>query len=188
MASQHLLLGALHALSTPGASYQEARLLPALSRPLPSSREGMGTKLLSTLAGPRALLGAQGQQDGCGQRASHSRTGGRGQAGRRHNEVCRKMMRRRRSNETHQQLPQLWLPKPTASLRGAPCAPAPARAGCSRPVPAGEGLPWGGAAVAALVGARIAAAAQRGGAVGVPPGGRGAPGGREKRLCLRPSG
>lgn len=73
----------------------------------------------------------------------------------------------------------------TGSTGAAP--PCPGTAG-SHPGATGDGLPWGGAAVAALAGARIAAAAQRGGAVGVPPGGRGAPGGREKRLCLRPSG
>lgn len=73
--------------------------------------------------------------------------------------------------------------------RGQHCSPCPGHPqGDSAHGAVGEGLPWGGAAVAALVGARIAAAAQRGGAVGVPPGGRGAPGGREKRLCLRPSG
>lgn len=97
--------------------------------------------------------------------------------------------------------PRAARPAPTAAAQPRSAAPAPGgglRQHWGAELPwvlsprrggaAGDGLPWGGAAVAALAGARIAAAAQRGGAVGVPPGGRGAPGGREKRLCLRPSG
>lgn len=83
--------------------------------------------------------------------------------------------------------PALLFPPGTGTGSTGGCSPCPGAPG-SRPGATGDGLPWGGAAVAALAGARIAAAAQRGGAVGVPPGGRGAPGGREKRLCLRPSG
>lgn len=135
---------------------------------------------------------------------------GTGQGGRRHDndggEVWRRMvggfLRENASGSAGSGFPSR--PAHTASLHRplSSCprrAPAPAtrvllpsaRGGGSpgsHPGATGDGLPWGGAAVAALAGARIAAAAQRGGAVGVPPGGRGAPGGREKRLCLRPSG